>query len=331
MRSRSFSRRRLALGLASLVTVGALVGCAGVQTGGDVDPDEYPTRAVELVVGFGAGGSTDLLARALATALSPAIGERVSVVNIPGANGAIATQDVQTRTPDGQTLIVGAASLYTITPLFVEESEAMSLDDVRIVTGVGREEYILVTHKDSGFTSIDDIASAGRNINYATAGVGTGGQLSITLLFNALGIPSTDVPFDGGAQAVTALLGNQVDVASVSLLEASQHLESGDFVPLGLFGAERSEYFADVPTVSEQGYDVVVTQSRFIAVPLDTPDAIVEKILAALQTAFADPDYQAFRESGYVAPDETDAETTKANLLEAKERYAAMAEAAGLG
>jgi len=331
VRSRSFSRRPLALGLASLLAVSALAGCSGVQTGGDADPEEYPSRAIELVVGFSAGGSTDTLARALATAVSPAIGERVGVVNLPGANGAIATQDVQTREPDGHTWILAAASLYTITPLFVEESEAMSLDDIQIVTGVGREEYVLVTHKDSGFTSIDDLVAAGRNINYGTAGVGTGGQLSITLLFDALGVPATDVPFDGGGPAVTALLGNQVDVASVSLLEASPHLESGDFVPLATFGAERSDFFPDVPTVSELGYDVVVTQSRFIAVPLETPDAIVEKILAAFETAFADADYQAFLEQGFITPDETDAEETEAKLLEAMERYAQMAEAAGLG
>jgi tripartite-type tricarboxylate transporter receptor subunit TctC len=334
VRSRFFSRRRLAFGIASLVTVGALVGCSGVQNGGggdDVDPDAYPSRAIELVVGSSAGGSTDLLARALATAVEPAIGERVGVINLPGANGGLAMQDVQTRTPDGLTLMLAPASLFTITPIFVAESEAMSLDDVQIVTGVGREEYVLVTNKASGFTSIDDLAAAGRNINYATAGVGTGGQLSQALLFDALDIPATDVPFDGGALAVTALLGNQVDVASVSLLEASAYLESGDFVPLATFGSERSEYFDEVATATEQGYDVVVTQSRFIVVPLDTPDAIVEKIVAAFQAAFDDADYQAFLEESFIAPDETDAEETKANLLEAKERYAAAAEAAGLG
>ena len=334
MRSRSFPRRHLAAGLATIAMIGALVSCSGVQNGagdeGPAEAEDYPSRAIELVVGSSAGGSTDLLARALATAVEPAIGERVGVVNLPGANGALAAEDVLTRTPDGQTLMLAPASLFTITPLFVTEDEAMSLDDLQIITGVGREDYVLVTNKSSGFASIEDLVAAGRNINYATAGVGTGGQLSQALLFNALEIEATDVPFDGGALAVTALLGNQVDVASVSLLEASQYLDSGDFVPLAVFGEERSEFLPDVPTAVEQGYDVVVTQSRFVVAPLDVPDAIVEKIVAAFDAAFADPEYQAFLESSFIAPDQTDAEETAANLQAAKERYEAAAKEAGL-
>ena len=334
MRSRSFPRRHLAAGLACIAIVGSLIGCSGVQNGagggGTADPEDYPSRAIELVVGSSAGGSTDLLARALATAVAPAIEERVGVVNLPGANGALAAEDVLTRTPDGHTLMLAPASLFTITPLFVSAEEAMSLDDLQIITGVGREDYVLVTNKSSGFTSIDDLAAAGRNINYATAGVGTGGQLSQALLFSALGVEATDVPFDGGALAVTALLGNQVDVASVSLLEASQYLESGDFVPLAVFGEERSQFFPDVATAVEQGYDVVVTQSRFVVAPLDVPEDIVDEILAAFTAAFDDSDYQAFVESSFIAPDQTDAEETAANLQAAKERYEAAAKEAGL-
>jgi tripartite-type tricarboxylate transporter receptor subunit TctC len=325
--------RRMAIALSAIATIGLLAGCGGVQngvSGGGDDAADFPSGPVEFQVGASAGGSTDLLARALAKDLEEPLGETVTVFNQPGANGAVAAGDVLNSAADGQTMMLVSGSLITITPLFVEESEAISLDDIQIVTGVGKEDYILVTSKDSGFESIDDLVSAGRTINYGTAGVGTGGQLSQNLLFDELGIDATDVPFEGGAPAVTALLGNQVDVASVQVLEAAPHIESGDFVPLAIFGEERSEFFPDVPTAVESGYDVVVTQSRFVLVPKDTPEDVVDTLADAFSEAFDSADYQAFLEQSYITPDETDAEETADNLQSAKDAYEEAARAAGL-
>jgi Uncharacterized protein conserved in bacteria len=303
-------------------------GGAGGGTGTD-DAVDFPDGPIEFQVGASAGGSTDLLARALANALEEPLGETVAVTNQPGANGAVAAQYVMGRAADGQTMMLVSGSLITITPMFVSESEAITLDDIQVVTGVGREDYVLVAHKNSGFTSIDDLVDAGRNINYATAGVGTGGQLSQLLLFDELGIESTDIPFDGGAPAVTALLGEQVDVASVQVLEAMTHINSGDFVPLATFG-EQPSAFIDVETATQQGYDVVVTQSRFVLVPKDTPAAVVEALADAFQAAFADPAYQEFIANNYIEADETNGEETAANLQTAKDAYEAAARAAGV-
>lgn len=324
--------QRLAGGLALTASFALLAGCSGVKTGasGTGDNDSFPTTAVEFVVGASAGGSTDLLARALAKELEGAFDQTVSVLNLPGANGAVAAGDVLNGTPDGHRMMLVSGSLITITPLFVEESEALTVDDMRVVTGVGREDYVLVANKDSGITSIDDIVSAGRNINYATAGVGTGGQLSQALLYNELGIEATDVPFEGGAPAVTALLGSQVDVASVQVLEAMPHIKSGAFVPIAIFGEERSEFLPDVPTAVEDGHDVVVTQSRFVLVPKETPDETVEVIADGFATAFESEEYQGFLEQSFITPDETDGETAVANLEDDRQRYADAAEAAGL-
>jgi tripartite-type tricarboxylate transporter receptor subunit TctC len=337
MRLRNTARRHLVGAVATLAAVTLLAGCSGVKngaTGGDTDSTdaavEFPTGPVELQVGASAGGSTDLLARALGAALEEPLGETVTVVNQPGANGAVAAGYVMGKPADGQTQMLVSGSLITITPMFVSESEAISLDDIQVVTGVGREDYVLVAHKDSGYTSIDDLVNAGKNINYATAGVGTGGQLSQLLLFNELGIESTDVPFEGGAPAVTALLGQQVDVASVQVLEAMPHIQSGDFVPLATFGEEPSSFLDGVETAKDQGYDVVVTQSRFVMVPKGTPQDVVAKIGEMYQTAFDDPTYQEFIENNYIEPDETDAEETAANLQAAKDSYQEAAEAAGV-
>jgi len=325
--------RRTAVAVTAIAAVALLAGCSGVQngaTGSGGDAADFPTGPVEFQVGASAGGSTDLLARALAKDLETPLGETVTVFNQPGANGAVAAGDVLNSPADGQTMMLVSGSLITITPMFVDEAEAISLDDIQIVTGVGREDYVLVTNKASGFESIDDLVDAGRMINYGTAGVGTGGQLSQNLLFDDLGIEATDVPFDGGAPAVTALLGNQVDVASVQVLEAAPHIESGDFVPLAIFGEERSEFLPDVPTAVETGHDVVVTQSRFVLVPKETPAEIVDTLAAAFSEAFESEEYQDFLEQSFITPDETDAEETAANLQSAKDAYEEAARAAGI-
>jgi tripartite-type tricarboxylate transporter receptor subunit TctC len=223
-----------------------------------------------------------------------------------------------------------SGSLMTITPHFVSADEALAVEDLQIVTGVGREDYVLVANSASGIRSIADIVNAGRNINYATSGVGTGGQLSQSLLFDQLGIQSTDVPFEGGAPAVTALLGSQVDVAGVQVLEAMPHIRSGAFVPIATFGTERSPFLADTATATEQGHDVVVDQSRFVWVPKATPKSTVTAINDAFRAVFADSSYQEFIRQNFIAADETDAATTAQNLEADRQRYQAAIAAAGI-
>jgi tripartite-type tricarboxylate transporter receptor subunit TctC len=324
--------RRTAVALVAFAAAGAVAACSGVQNGavsGD-QGEQYPSGPVELIVGASAGGSTDLLARKLAEVLEGPLGATVTVLNKPGANGAVAAGELMNSAPDGQQLMLTSGSLMTITPHFVSPDEALSVDDVQLVTGVGREDYVLVANAAGGIRSIADLVAAGRTINYGTSGVGTGGQLSQRLLFDQLGIQSADVPFEGGAPAVTALLGSQVDVASVQVLEAMPHIRSGAFVPIATFGEQRSPFLPDTPTATEQGHDVVVDQSRFVWVPKGTPQPTVDKLAEALRTTFADPGYQDFLQQSYIAPDETDAATTAANLQADRDRYGTAIKAAGI-
>jgi tripartite-type tricarboxylate transporter receptor subunit TctC len=325
--------RRIGAGAAALAAALSLTACSGVQNGAvsdASDPAAYPSGPVEMVVGASAGGSTDLLGRKIAEVLEGPLDETVTVLNQPGANGAVAAGELMNDTPDGQRFMLTSGSLMTITPHFVSEDEALSVEDFQLVTGVGREDYVLVANASSGITSIADIANAGRNINYATSGVGTGGQLSQALLFDSLGIESTDVPFEGGAPAVTALLGSQVDVASVQVLEGMPHIQSGAFVPIATFGAERSPFLPDTATATEQGHDVVVDQSRFVWVPKGTPETTVTALTDAFRAVFADPSYQEFLQQNYITADETDAATTTRNLEADRQRYAAAMDAAGI-
>jgi tripartite-type tricarboxylate transporter receptor subunit TctC len=160
--------------------------------------------------------------------------------------------------------------------------------------------------------------------------VGTGSQLSQALLFEELGVKATDVPFDGGAPALTALLGNQVDVASLQIGEAIENIQAGKVTPLMVFGSERVEYLPDVPTAQELGFDIEVAQYRFMTVPKGTPESIRDRIIEGMKATFKTDAYQKFNEQNSLTPMEIPGDQVVAQLKEDKERYANLVEERGI-
>jgi len=320
--------RRILMGVVGVVTAMTLTACGGVKTtssgGGDGD---YPSGNIEFSVGASAGGSSDLISRALAQGIAKELGVSAPVINKPGANGALAAKELQAAKPDGYKLAVQNASLFTITPLTVSPSEAVKIEDFDVITGVSRDDYVMATNPKSGFTSIDDMKKAGKTIRYGTTGVGTGAQLASALTFKTAGIDATPVPFDGGAPNLTALLGNQVDVSTMQIGEAIENIKAGKLVPLAVFSKERIPYLPDVETAIEQGFDVQVTQYRFLTAPKGTPEDVKAKLLDAAKKTFATEEYKKFNEQNSLTPMEVspqevidalqqDASTYKAKLDE---------------
>src|SRR5690606_30148011 len=203
--------RRTALAGAGAALVLALAACGGnlgsSGAGGEQAAESFPTGPINLAVGQDPGGSTDLIARALADRVSDDLGVPVPVVNTPGANGALAAKELAGKAPDGQNLMVFNASLAAITPLAVPADQAVDIADFEVVTGISQDDFILVANPATGFRTVQDIVNAGRPITYGTTGVGTGSQLSQALLFAQAGIEANAVPFDGASPAMTALLG----------------------------------------------------------------------------------------------------------------------------
>jgi tripartite-type tricarboxylate transporter receptor subunit TctC len=311
------------IGAASL----ALTACGGVETStGGGDGGDYPSGTVEMYVGASAGGSSDLISRAVSKGLSDELGESFPVINKEGANGARAASEVASADPDGSTIAIQNASLFAITPLAVSEDEATSIDDFDVVQGVSRDDYVMVTNPDGAYADLDAVKSASKKVTYGTTGVGTGSQLSCALLLGNAGVEGEAVPFDGGAPALTAVLGGQVDTACLQIGEAIENIESGKLVPLTVFGPERVEYLPDVPTAQEQGLDVEVAQYRFMTVPKGTPDDVKETIADAMQATFETEDYQSFNEQNSLTPMEISGDEVVAQLEEDKQRYADLVE-----
>jgi tripartite-type tricarboxylate transporter receptor subunit TctC len=321
--------RKQTLSLAAVATGAALAlsACGGVETstGGD-DGGEYPSGSVEMYVGADPGGSSDLISRQVATGLTNELGETFSVINRSGSNGALAAAEVEQAEPDGNIIAIQNASLFAITPLAVAEGEVTNIDDFDVVGGVSRDDYVLVTNADNGWATIDDLSGAGKKVTYGTTGVGTGSQLSCALTYSTAGIDSEAVPFDGGAPALTALLGNQVDTACLQIGEARENIESGKLTALSVYAPERVDSLPDVPTATEQGVDVEVYQYRFMTTPKGTPQDVKDTIWEGMQATFETEDYQAFNEANSLTPMEIPGDEVVEALESDKQRYADLVE-----
>jgi tripartite-type tricarboxylate transporter receptor subunit TctC len=290
----------------------------------------YPTKSVYMLVGFSAGGSTDLISRAVAKGLTDALGQSFLVVNRGGANGALAASELKIAPPDGSMVSIQNASLFAITPLAVAPGEVTRIDDFDVVFGVSRDDYVMVTGADSAYPDLDALKGATGRVTYGTAGVGTGSQLSCAILINTAGVESEAIPFDGGAPTLTAVLGGQVDAACIQVGEAIENIQSGDLVPLAVFGPERIVYLPDVPTAKEAGLDVEVAQYRFMTVPKGTPDDVKNALIEGMKATFATADYKAFNEQNSLTPWEISGEDVLAQLKADEQRYADLVEQYGI-
>jgi tripartite-type tricarboxylate transporter receptor subunit TctC len=320
-----FPSRRAVLGAASAVTLLALTACGNVA-GGSTNSSKYPNGPVNLTVGQAAGGSTDLIARAISEGAAKSLGAPMPVVNKPGANGALASKEVAGKPADGQNLVLLNASLITITPLAVSPDEAVNIDDFDVITGLSQDDYVMVASQASGFKAFKDVTAAGRNITFGTTGVGTGSQLAQTVLFKQADVKGTDVPFDSGKPALTAVLGNQVELTTVQLGEAMPQIQAGKVTPLLVFSEERNSFLPDVPTAKESGYDVPVAQYRAVAAPKGTPKEVKDKLVASIQETLKTDSYKEFNKKNMLTPKEISGEEVVAQWKDYAAKYKALVE-----
>jgi tripartite-type tricarboxylate transporter receptor subunit TctC len=214
------------------------------------------------------------------------------------------------------------ASLVAITPLAVPDNEAVDIENYEVVTGISQDDFILVANPATGFRTVQDLVNATRPISYGTTGVGTGSQLSQALLFSQAGIEGNAVPFDGASSAMTALLGGQIDVAGVQLGDAKTHL--GSVTPIVVFSKERSQYFPDVPTAVEAGFDSTVSQYRAVVAPKGTPGPALDRLRQAFTAAFGSQEYKDFNTQRLLAPYEVDGAQVVSEWTAAHDRYQAL-------
>lgn len=325
---RDILRTGLGLGAAAFIT-----GCSVKKDDpGQSGTTNFPTRSIEWVVPFAAGGSTDLIARQVAKSLEKPLKQPVVVINKDGAAGAVGTKEVITGPPDGYKMVFSPSSLFAITPHLQQSATKISLDELRIISGLTVENICLLVHKDSKYKTIDDLLNdKGAKLTYGHSGVGTGLYLAQTLFYKQAGYNATDVPFGGTGPSITALLGKQVDIGASHLAETHKQVAAGELRRLAMFTAERSPLLPDVPTMKEKGFNIVVDQMRFVAVPPKVPDDVAGVLANAFKEALKTPEHEKFLKDNYIERRELPGPELTKQIQTDSDRYKAALAAVGVG
>lgn len=251
----------------------------------------YPEQPIRLIVPHPAGGSSDILARTMAAAMSKDLGQSIVVENKGGGNGAIAAQSVALAKPDGYTLLLATASTHGINPTLYNKLSYDAIKDFAPVTLFATVPNVLVVgpaHKKMMDTRelIDYIKSNPGKANMGSAGSGTPGHLAGVMLQDASELDMVHVPFRGGAPAISALIGDQIDFMFTTIPGALPHIKAGSIKGLAVTSSERSQALPELPTVAEAaipGFNAVSWHG--LVAPADTPEAVVEKLYAAASKA----------------------------------------------
>jgi tripartite-type tricarboxylate transporter receptor subunit TctC len=257
----------------------------------------YPDHLIKLIVPQTAGGPTDLLARVTAQRLQAALGQNVVTENRGGAGGVIAAKQVGSADPDGYTLLLGNTSVLVHIPIL---SRSAGYDPGKIFAPVARlavSYQVIFVHPSVPATSMQEfIAYAKANpgkLNYSSAGVGNTLHLAGELLKYRAGIDLTHVPYNSGAEAMTAVLGNQVQMSLVSLSGLLPLLQQGKLRALAATSPTRFPELPDVPTMIESGFpDFTVPATFGVVAPAGTPQAIVDKLNATINQELASAEMQ---------------------------------------
>lgn len=292
----------------------------------------WPARPVRIVVPFTPGGTTDLVTRLVATEAAKALGQPLVIDNKPGAGTVIGVDSVAKSAPDGYSFVTVANS-FTVNQTLVKKLPYDGLKDLRPVALMGLSEHVLATHPASGLRNVADIlvqAKAGKKLSYASFGNGTSAHLAGEMLKSQLGVDMVHLPYKGQSPALADLLGGQVSMMFGNWPEFRSHVQSGKLVALGMATAGRSQYAPHIPTLAEQGVPLVSNSWNGLLAPAATPDAIVQRMNAAVNQAMQQPSVvEAFHKGGIAVKSGTPEQFTEFIRSETA-RYADVIRKAGI-
>jgi len=251
-------------------------------------------KPVRIVVPSSAGGGTDIIARIVAPKLTQALGQQVVIDNRPGAGTMIGGELVAKAPPDGYTLLMCVSTLAT-NPVIYRKVPYNALTDFAPVTLVLTASNILVVHPSLPPRTVKELVAFAKarpgQLNYGSAGLGTGPHLSMELFMSMTGLKMVHVPYKGSAPAMLDLVGGQVGVMAATALTGIPHIRAGRLRALGVTGAKRTSAAPDVPTIDEAGvpgYEAV--QWYGMVAPANTPRDVITRLNREMVTILQTPD-----------------------------------------
>ncbi|HUS11517.1 MAG TPA: tripartite tricarboxylate transporter substrate binding protein [Pyrinomonadaceae bacterium] len=288
----------------------------GIATAADAG--NYPTKPINLIVGYAPGGGSDLVVRLLAPYLEKELGNnaRIVVSNKPGAGGAISFSELARSAPDGYT--IGLINTPNVLTIPIERKTTFTWRSFDLLGNIVDDPDNFSVHSDSPIKSLADLAKAAKAspgaLSVGTTGAGSDDHLAMLMFQKIANVQMIHAPFKGASEVRTAVQGKQIDVAAVNIGEAQQFAKAGTPLRhLGVMSPKRNELAPDVPTFKEQGYDINMMSLRGLAAPKGLPPEIRTRLVAATEKAIANPEFQkkalqAYAPVRYLAPTKYEAE-----------------------
>ena len=262
----------------------------------------YPTRPVRVVVGFPAGGPTDVIARYIAQDLTVSMGQSFIVENRPGANAIIGTEAVAHAAPDGYTLLFANVSL-TSNPAIWKTVNYDAVKDFAAISRVGIASSALAIHPSVPAKDLKELMAYAKTkpLNFASPGVGTSSHL-IGEMMNLEGILSlVHIPYKGTAPAVADAIGGQLDAVMVPLVSLAQHIRAGKLRGIAVSSGHRVSLMPELPTFVELGFPQVQSDTWYaLFAPTGTPEPVLRRLSEASVQALAQPEViERLKKAGY--------------------------------
>jgi len=276
----------------------------------------WPSKPITMIIGWSAGGGSDITARLLFPYVERILGAKVVIVNKPGAGGEISFVELVNKPGAGGEISFvelahskpdGYTWAWTNTPNVVSfpimRKTNYSLDDFEPCCNIIYDPGVIVVRADSPFMSIKEMLDYAKEnpgrLTISNSGLGGDDYIAVRLLEEAADIKVSQVAFEGAGANVPAILGGHVDAGAVNVSEVKPYVESGKMRALAVMDEERSYLLPDVPTFKELGYDVVSGSARGFSAPKGTPMTIIEKMSLAVKEALEDPDFKKKAEEAY--------------------------------
>ena len=274
-------------GLAATVTAVVLAATAPAVA------QSYPTGPIRMLVPFGAGGATDVVARVFSDRLQQRLGQSVTVENRAGAAGQIAAAAFARSPNDGYTLMFTTAAPITVAPLMNDKVQYDPRKDFIPVAVVAVQPVWIVVNANSPLKSLNDIVTRAKaepgKMTYGTSGVGTELHLAAEAVARSAGIQMVHVPFRGGGEVITALLGSQIDFAALSTASIAGAVKQGTLRVLAVSSPKRMADFPSVPTFAEFGHSGATMVPWWgLMAPAGTPQSVVARLMQELEAATKD-------------------------------------------
>lgn len=328
--------RRTVLGYGAAAAT--LMGAGGIAAGAAFAQNDYPVRPIKLVVGFAAGGQSDILGRKLAARLVPILSQQIVVENRVGATATLATSYVANADPDGYTLLLGGASASVMAPLIMTGITYDPIKDFSSIAMLTSAMMSISVHPSVPVETLPQLvalikANPGK-YSYASSGVGGSDHLAGELFKLEAGLPGLEhVPYKGAAPAIQDAIAGHIPVLCTTLSSILPHVQSGRLKVLAVTGQQRSPMVPDVPTAVESGYQGVVAETfNFLTAPARTPQPIIDRLSRAVSEAMSDAEFIAdLQRASFATVSDSNPEKTNKFLGEEIAKWRRVVEAAKLG